>query len=70
MIDLLIPVVKAYSTDIAFRLTEWAIQIHGGYGFVEEFPIERAYRDSRILEFEIYGEFLSNAQTVLRLVGP
>jgi hypothetical protein len=48
MIDLLIPVVKAYSTDIAFRLTEWAIQVHGGYGYCGEYPAEQLCRDVKI----------------------
>ncbi len=48
MVDLLIPVVKAYSTDIAFRLTEWAIQIHGGYGYCGEYPVEQLCRDVKI----------------------
>ena len=48
MIDLLIPIVKAYSTDMAFRLTEWAIQIHGGYGYCGEYPVEQLCRDVKI----------------------
>ncbi len=48
MVELLIPVVKAYSTDIAFRLTEWAIQIHGGYGYCGEYPVEQLCRDVKI----------------------
>jgi alkylation response protein AidB-like acyl-CoA dehydrogenase len=48
MIDLLIPIVKAYSTDIAFRLTEWAIQVHGGYGYCGEYPVEQLCRDVKI----------------------
>jgi len=47
-IDLLIPVVKAYTTDIAFRLTEWAIQVHGGYGYCGEYPVEQLCRDVKI----------------------
>ncbi len=48
MIDLLIPIVKSYSTDIAFRLTEWAIQVHGGYGYCGEYPVEQLCRDVKI----------------------
>jgi alkylation response protein AidB-like acyl-CoA dehydrogenase len=48
MIDLLIPIVKGYSTDIAFRLTEWAIQVHGGYGYCGEYPVEQLCRDVKI----------------------
>jgi alkylation response protein AidB-like acyl-CoA dehydrogenase len=47
-IDLLIPVVKAYSTDMAFRMAEWAIQIHGGYGYCGEYPVEQLCRDVKI----------------------
>jgi alkylation response protein AidB-like acyl-CoA dehydrogenase len=48
MIDLLIPIVKAYSTDMAFRLTEWGIQVHGGYGYCGEYPAEQLCRDVKI----------------------
>ncbi|MGD0624670.1 MAG: acyl-CoA dehydrogenase [Thermodesulfobacteriota bacterium] len=48
MIALLIPIVKAYSTDMAFRLTEWAIQVHGGYGYCGEYPVEQLCRDVKI----------------------
>ncbi len=48
MIDLLIPIVKGYSTDIAFRLTEWAIQVYGGYGYCGEYPVEQFCRDVKI----------------------
>ncbi|MBI5968273.1 MAG: acyl-CoA dehydrogenase [Deltaproteobacteria bacterium] len=48
MIDLLTPICKAYSTDLAFRLTEWAIQIYGGYGYCGEYPVEQFCRDVKI----------------------
>jgi alkylation response protein AidB-like acyl-CoA dehydrogenase len=48
MIELLTPICKAYSTDIAFRVTEWAIQIYGGYGYCGEYPVEQFCRDVKI----------------------
>ncbi len=48
MVDLLIPIVKGYSTDMAFRLTEWAIQVYGGYGYCGEYPVEQFCRDVKI----------------------
>jgi alkylation response protein AidB-like acyl-CoA dehydrogenase len=48
MIDLLTPVVKAYSSDTAFRMTEWAIQVHGGYGYCGEYPVEQLCRDVKL----------------------
>jgi alkylation response protein AidB-like acyl-CoA dehydrogenase len=48
MIDLLIPICKAYSTDMAFRVTEWAIQVYGGYGYCGEYPVEQFCRDVKI----------------------
>ena len=38
---------KAYATEAAVRTTSKAIQIHGGYGYTREFPVERYYRDIR-----------------------
>jgi hypothetical protein len=51
-VDLLTPVVKAYSSDQAFRVAEMAVQIYGGAGFVEDHPAEQYLRDAKI--FSIY----------------
>ena len=41
---------KLYTTEAATWVTHQAIQIHGGYGYSTEFPVERHYRDARITE--------------------
>lgn len=43
---------KLYASEMVNRLTAKAIQIHGGYGFSKEYPVERYYRDARV--FTIY----------------
>jgi len=43
------PIVKAYSSDMGFRVCESAIQCLGGYGFTREYPLEQYLRDSKIL---------------------
>jgi len=48
ILDLIVPVVKAYGTDQGFRVTETAIQVHGGYGYTAEFPVEQMMRDMKI----------------------
>jgi hypothetical protein len=47
-VDLLIPVVKAWSTDLGFEVTSTNIQIHGGMGFIEETGAAQHLRDARI----------------------
>lgn len=39
---------KAYSTEAANRACTEAVQIHGGYGYIGEFPVERHFRDARV----------------------
>jgi len=51
-VDLLVPLVKAYSTDQAFRICETAMQTFGGVGYTKDFPVEQYCRDSKI--FSIY----------------
>jgi len=41
---------KVYSSEAATWVTHQAIQIHGGYGYVKEYPVERYYRDARVME--------------------
>jgi alkylation response protein AidB-like acyl-CoA dehydrogenase len=47
-VDLLIPMCKAWSTDLGVEVTSLAIQVHGGMGYVEETGVAQHYRDARI----------------------
>jgi len=53
---------KLHASDVANVCAREAIQIHGGYGYTEEFPVSRYYRDAKVLEI---GEGTSE---ILRLV--
>ncbi|HIC94428.1 MAG TPA: acyl-CoA dehydrogenase, partial [Anaerolineae bacterium] len=39
---------KLFASETASWATDLAIQIHGGYGYMKEYPVERYYRDARI----------------------
>ncbi len=41
---------KLFASDVAMRVTREAIQVHGGYGFIKEYSVERHYRDAKITE--------------------
>jgi short-chain 2-methylacyl-CoA dehydrogenase len=41
---------KLYSGELSHRAANWALQIHGGSGFIEESPVARFYRDQKVLE--------------------
>ena len=43
---------KLYASEMVNRITAKAVQLHGGYGFTKEYPVERFYRDARV--FTIY----------------
>jgi hypothetical protein len=47
--DLLTPIAKAWSTDMAVEVASMALQVHGGMGFIEETGAAQHYRDARIL---------------------
>jgi len=55
-------VAKLYATESAVSATRVATQVFGGYGFMEEYPIARFYRDAKILEI---GEGTSEVQRLL-----
>jgi len=41
--------VKLYASELAGRVVDRVLQIHGGMGYMKDSPVERAYRDARIL---------------------
>ncbi|MFC1829763.1 acyl-CoA dehydrogenase family protein, partial [Thermodesulfobacteriota bacterium] len=53
---------KLFASEMVNRVTAKALQIHGGYGFIKEYPVERYYRDARV--FTIY-EGTSEIQRVV-----
>ncbi len=48
LVELMVPICKAYSSDMAYDVTEQAIQVFGGYGFCQEYPVEQYARDTKI----------------------
>jgi len=60
--------VKLYCTEIAREVADEAVQIHGGYGLMKDYDIERFYRDQRILQI---GEGTSEIQRLVisRYIG-
>lgn len=64
-LDILIPICKSYASDMGFRCTELAIQVHGGYGYCREYPVEQCMRDCKIAS--IYEG--TNGVQALDLVG-
>jgi alkylation response protein AidB-like acyl-CoA dehydrogenase len=43
-------IAKLYASEAAVTAAREAVQVHGGYGYMEEFPVARFYRDSKVLE--------------------
>lgn len=48
IVELLTPICKAYCSDTAFEVTRLAIQVHGGYGYCGEYPVEQYMRDVKV----------------------
>jgi hypothetical protein len=48
LVAIMTPVCKAYCTDYGFRVTEWAMQTMGGYGYCHEYAVEQMMRDVKI----------------------
>lgn len=59
-------IAKLYATESAVTATRIATQVFGGYGFMEEYPVARLYRDAKILEI---GEGTSEVQRMLIAKG-
>ena len=48
--DLASSIAKLYASEVAMRTTVEAVQIHGGYGYVKEYHVERLMRDAKITQ--------------------
>ncbi len=55
-------IAKMFATEMAERVCRNAIQIHGGYGYSSEYPVERIYRDARLMTI---GEGTSEIQRIV-----
>jgi len=53
---------KLYASEAAARAAAKAVQIHGGYGFIKDYPVERIYRDVKLTEI---GEGTSEIQRII-----
>jgi alkylation response protein AidB-like acyl-CoA dehydrogenase len=53
---------KMFATEMAERVCRNAIQIHGGYGYSSNYPVERIYRDARLMTI---GEGTSEIQRLV-----
>jgi alkylation response protein AidB-like acyl-CoA dehydrogenase len=53
---------KLFASETAVRVCDRAVQIHGGYGYVKDYPVERAYRDARLMTI---GEGTSEIQRLV-----
>ncbi|HQJ07831.1 MAG TPA: acyl-CoA dehydrogenase family protein [Deltaproteobacteria bacterium] len=53
---------KLFASESATKISSMALQVHGGYGYIKEFPVERLYRDAKLGEI---GEGASEIQRIL-----
>ncbi len=53
---------KRYATDVCFNICDEALQIHGGYGYIKEYPLERHVRDTRV------HRILEGTNEIMRLI--
>ncbi|GBG31094.1 Acyl-CoA dehydrogenase, short-chain specific [Hondaea fermentalgiana] len=48
LLDILTPIIKSWPSEWALEANKWAIQVHGGYGYTRDYPVEQLYRDNRL----------------------
>ena len=53
---------KLYASEVAVRVTNEALQVFGGYGFIKDYPVEKFYRDVKLCTI---GEGTSEIQRVV-----
>jgi alkylation response protein AidB-like acyl-CoA dehydrogenase len=53
---------KRFATDVGFKVCNDALQIHGGYGYIREYPLERLVRDTRV------HQILEGTNEIMRVI--
>jgi alkylation response protein AidB-like acyl-CoA dehydrogenase len=53
---------KRFSTDMGFKIANDALQIHGGYGYLKDYPLERIVRDLRV------HQILEGTNEIMRVI--
>lgn len=53
---------KRFATDVGFSVCDQALQLHGGYGYIKEYPLERHFRDVRV------HQILEGTNEIMRLI--
>ena len=53
---------KRFATDVGFEVCNQALQIHGGYGYIREYPLERLLRDARV------HQILEGTNEIMRVI--
>jgi alkylation response protein AidB-like acyl-CoA dehydrogenase len=53
---------KRFATDVGFKVCNDALQLHGGYGYIKEYPLERHVRDSRV------HQILEGTNEIMRVI--
>jgi len=53
---------KRFATDVGFQVCDAALQIHGGYGYIKEYPLERHFRDVRV------HQILEGTNEIMRVI--
>ena len=54
---------ESFATDVGFNVCNDALQLHGGYGYIKEYPLERHFRDVRV------HQILEGTNEIMRVIG-
>ena len=60
---------KYFAGETAVYVSDWAVQLHGGYGYIGEYPAERFYRDAKLMELYEGTKEIQKLVIARRLIG-
>jgi alkylation response protein AidB-like acyl-CoA dehydrogenase len=60
---------KWFAGETAVYVSDWAVQMHGGYGYIGEYPVERFYRDAKLMELYEGTKEIQKLVIAKRLIG-